>query len=191
MRDLGKLARTLALSSRTSFVPACRMYVQPKVQRAPQQYFNTRDSPVWAGAQVSHSLTRSVPRHSNFTQAVNNSSFSRLGSCITPPVLPGSCNALLPWRYCEDRLEWYTYPGQVVKVPCQEGLKKDKRSVLKVCDVVKIGLSDMNDCNNIDNVEVNRIYCSSVLKKRRRKMNRHKYKKWRKRMRFLRRSLKK
>lgn len=37
----------------------------------------------------------------------------------------------------------------------------------------------------------NGIYCSSILKKRRKKMNRHKYRKWRKRMRFLRRSLKK
>lgn len=33
------------------------------------------------------------------------------------------------------------------------------------------------------------VQCSSVMKKRRRKMNRHKYKKWRKKMRFLRRSL--
>ena len=33
------------------------------------------------------------------------------------------------------------------------------------------------------------VQCSSVMKKRRRKMNRHKYKKWRKKMKFLRRSL--
>ena len=32
-------------------------------------------------------------------------------------------------------------------------------------------------------------WCDSILKKRRRKMNRHKYKKWRKKTRFLRRSL--
>ena len=35
------------------------------------------------------------------------------------------------------------------------------------------------------------IYCSSVLKKRRKKMNRHKYRKWRKRMRFIRQAQKK
>ena len=34
-------------------------------------------------------------------------------------------------------------------------------------------------------------YCSSVLKKRRKKMNKHKYKKWRKKMRFKRRALQK
>ena len=32
-------------------------------------------------------------------------------------------------------------------------------------------------------------WCDSILKKRRRKMNRHKYRKWRKKMRFLRRAL--
>lgn len=39
--------------------------------------------------------------------------------------------------------------------------------------------------------KVHDLYCSSILKKRRKKMNKHKYRKWRKRMRFLRRKLQK
>lgn len=40
-----------------------------------------------------------------------------------------------------------------------------------------------------DQVEHRRVRCSSVIKKRKKKMNKHKYRKWRKKMRFLRQRL--
>ena len=63
-------------------------------------------------------------------------------------------------------------------------------SVMKNAEVREEGVVQ---CSSVmKNAEVREegvMQCSSVMKKRRQKMNRHKYKKWRKKMRFLRRSL--
>lgn len=40
-----------------------------------------------------------------------------------------------------------------------------------------------------DPEQLNKVHCSSVIKKRKKKMNKHKYRKWRKKMRFLRQRL--
>lgn len=69
-------------------------------------------------------------------------------------------------------------------------LEKDYSGVLEK-NFISVLEKDLEDYSGGDYSNTVNKSCSSVLKKRRKKMNRHKYRKWRKRMRFVRRALKK
>jgi len=58
-------------------------------------------------------------------------------------------------------------------------------------EAIELGNCEQNESSDESVDVISKMYCSSILKKRRKKMNRHKYRKWRKRMRFVRRALKK
>ena len=116
-------------------------------------------------------------------------------SYLPPPfLLPEDCPDVLECSNGTTEKEstmWYSSVMEYHLPP--EVREEDVVQCSSVMKNAKVREEDVVQCSSVmKNAEVTEedvVQCSSVMKKRRRKMNRHKYKKWRKKMRFLRRSL--
>ena len=121
----------------------------------------------------------------------STSHFSRV-----PDTSRGSVLAFIPGALQKSPL-MASRGGELSRVPINFPATLKDVSILDRLDKEAIKLEDCtkNECgfqeeDETDVTPTPRLYCSSILKKRRKKMNRHKYRKWRKRMRFVRRALK-
>lgn len=125
--------------------------------------------------------------------------FNLVGSVVYhhQPFLSGSYSSWLSMKIFNDEcnVPWCIFRNKFSTMQTIEGLEQSWKIYLTPGWKSSLEQNWKNNGLEQDSWErcelVYPVQCSSVLKKRRKKMNRHKYRKWRKRMRFKRRALNK
>lgn len=158
-----------------------------------QNYFQLTPNQKLSKSSVTHHDKMQVLCHSSFKNStLSSASVSSSGADITP-VSPGDVQVLCHSPFKNSTISSASVsssgavsPGDVQLSFLWRHYSADKSGwnvLLRQAGAIVYSNNAEMGYNNVIKKD-----CSSILKKRRKKMNRHKYRKWRKRMRFVRRA---